>query len=247
MMPTREEAKHTRRKRILRAARDLVRETEKTGFSMRALAERADVSLVTPYNLLGSKQAIMFALLDEDIQQYARRLRRSKKNELELIFEAVTLGRKFFEKEPEYYRTVLFAVYNDGGREYRSMFRGPRRALWSSLVEAAVEAKYLKPEVDTDAFSINLALIYFAAILDWVAGEMSLEEMEIRTQYGFALSLLAVAMPRHRDQIHGHLMKMQGKLGRLSSARRKSEKGSETQAKADDPAAGGRVKAAGAS
>jgi len=220
-MPTREEAKHSRRKRILRAARDLVRETEKTGFSMRALAERADVSLVTPYNLLGSKQAIMFALLDEDIQHYARRLGRSRKNELELIFEAVTLGRKFFEKEPEYYRTVLFAVYNDGGREYRSMFRGPRRALWSSLVEAAVAAKYLKPEVDTDAFSVNLALIYFSAILDWVAGEMSLEEMEIRTQYGFALSLLAVATAKHRKQIHDHLMKMQNRLGRYANARRR--------------------------
>lgn len=211
-MATREEAKHGRRKRILRAARDLVRETEKTGFSMRALAERADVSLVTPYNLLGSKQAIMYALLDEDIQQYAQRLGRSKKDELELIFEAVTLGRKFFEKEPEYYRTVLFAVYNDGGREYRSMFRGPRRALWRSLVEGAVAAGYLSSEVDPDAFSSNLALIFFAAILDWVSGEMTLEEMDIRTQYGFALSLLAFATPDHRERLHSHLIKMQGKL-----------------------------------
>ena len=39
-MPTREEAKEIRRTRILTAARELIRETERTRFSMRALAER---------------------------------------------------------------------------------------------------------------------------------------------------------------------------------------------------------------
>ena len=216
-MPTREEAKRGRRKRILRAARDLVRETEQTGFSMRALAERADVSLVTPYNLLGSKQAIMYALLDEDIQEYAKRLARSRKDQLDLFFEAVTLGRRFFEKEPEYYRTVLFAVYNDGGREYRSMFRGPRRALWRSLVEGATGAGYLSAEVDADAFASNLALIYFAAILEWVSGEITLEEMDIRAQYGFALALLAIVTSDHRERLHVHALKMQRKLRKFSN------------------------------
>ena len=216
-MPTREEAKRGRRKRILRAARDLVRETEQTGFSMRALAERADVSLVTPYNLLGSKQAIMYALLDEDLQEYAKRLARSRKDPLDLFFEAVTLGRRFFEKEPEYYRTVLFAVYNDGGREYRSMFRGPRRALWRSLVEGAVSEAYLSGEVDADTFASNLALIYFAAILEWVSGEITLEEMDSRAQYGFALALLAVATSDYRERLHVHALKMQRKLRKFAN------------------------------
>lgn len=211
-MPTREEAKRGRRKRILSAARNLVRESGRTGFSMRALAERADVSLVTPYNLLGSKQSIMYALLDEDIQTYAERLGRSTKDELDLFFEAVTLSRQFFANEPDYYRAVLFAVYNDGGREYRSMFRGPRRALWRALVEDARNSGFLSSEVDADAFANNLALIFFAAILEWVSGEGTLEEMETRTQYGFALALLAFANPDCRDRLHARAIKMQKKI-----------------------------------
>jgi len=63
-MPSREQAKAIRRDRIVAAARELIQETEETGFSMRALAERAGVSLVTPYKLFGSKLAGMQALLD---------------------------------------------------------------------------------------------------------------------------------------------------------------------------------------
>ena len=92
-MPTREEAKQIRRKQILAAARDLIGETSETKFSMRALAERAGVSLVTPYNLFGSKQAIMFALLDEDISKFGAQLARSRKDPLDMLFQAVTLQR----------------------------------------------------------------------------------------------------------------------------------------------------------
>ncbi|MGD8829867.1 MAG: TetR/AcrR family transcriptional regulator, partial [Pseudomonadales bacterium] len=73
-MPSREEAKEIRRQRILEAARSLIRETARTRFSMRMLAEKSGVSLVTPYNLFGSKQAIMGTLLDEDIGQFAKQL-----------------------------------------------------------------------------------------------------------------------------------------------------------------------------
>ena len=43
----REQAKAERRHRIVRAARDLIRETGDTDLSMRKLAQRAEVSLST--------------------------------------------------------------------------------------------------------------------------------------------------------------------------------------------------------
>jgi AcrR family transcriptional regulator len=66
-MSNREEAKHKRRRQIVRDARALMQKTGDTGFSMRALAEQAGVSIATPYNLFGSKQTIMFAVLDDDL------------------------------------------------------------------------------------------------------------------------------------------------------------------------------------
>src|SRR5689334_17684663 len=51
-----------RRRRILEAAAQLIRASGGAGLSMRTLAERAEVSLATPYNLFGSKSGVLTAL-----------------------------------------------------------------------------------------------------------------------------------------------------------------------------------------
>ena len=86
-MSNREEAKHSRRRKIVRAARVLMQQTGDAGFSMRALAEQAGVSIATPYNLFGSKQAIMFAVLDADLEYYQKRLAKVRVDELDVFFK----------------------------------------------------------------------------------------------------------------------------------------------------------------
>lgn len=213
-MSRREAAKESRRQSIVAAARLLVQETHETGFSMRALAKEACVSVVTPYNLFGSKQAIMLALLDADFASYRERLQKSASDELDLIFDAVAIGTVFFGREPDYYRTVLAAVYGGGGKEYRTMFRGPRRAFWRGLVDDAIRAGLLAKHVQPEAFSMILVWIFFAAILEWVSGEITLAEMDTRTQYGFALALLAVATPRSRKRLQAQTLQLQNRLKR---------------------------------
>jgi AcrR family transcriptional regulator len=208
-MPTREEAKEIRRNRILSAARDLIRETEKTRFSMRTLAERSGVSLVTPYNLFGSKQAIMGALLDEDMDIYGRNLARSRKDALERIFHAVTLGTRYFAQDEGYYRAVLSAVYADGGNEYRSKFSGPRLALWRALVNGAIDAGYLRQDTDIRVLAYHLSSVFYSNILPWAAGQISVRELEQRTLYGFALSLFATVRPAHQSRLRERITSAQ--------------------------------------
>lgn len=218
-MATREEGKDSRRRLILRTARELIGGKGETSFSMRALSERAKLSSRTPYNLFGSKQAIMQALLDEDIQEFAETLPRVRRNELELFFEAVTHGTRAFAENPAYYRAVMAAVYQEGGRQYRSTFRGPRRIFWRLLVEDAIRAGYLSKEVKADPFSVNLAAIFFSHILEWVADEIDLEEVEARTHYGFGLALMALAKPSHRPALQDRVLKAQRKLTRRAANR----------------------------
>jgi len=219
-MATREEAKENRRNRILTAARELIGETEKTRFSMRVLAERSGVSLVTPYNLFGSKQAIMGALLDEDIRQFGAQLARSRRDALDMLFRAVTLGQSYFGRDQGYYRAVLSAVYSEGGsEEYRSMFRGPRLALWRNLVQAAIDKRFLRSDVDCNVLAGNLSAIYFANILAWAAGEISLQEMEQRTCYGFAMSLFATARSKYTARLREQICTAQNSLVRIRKER----------------------------
>lgn len=221
-MRRREQAKELRRGKILLTARALVRQTGKTGFSMRALADKSGLSVVTAYNLFGSKQAIMAALLEEDIQSFATRLGRSRKDPLAMFFEAVRLGRVFFERDPDYYRVILSAVYAEANPQYRSTFGAPRRALWRSLVENAVGSGHLESGTSVNALAINLSYVFYAAILEWTSGDTDLEEMDARTRYGFALALQSMATPAHREPLHEIALKMQKRIHRLRTRRRRT-------------------------
>ncbi len=211
-MNAREAGKAERRGAIVRAARRLVRETGQTGFSMRALAEAAGVSIATPYNLFGSKQAIMFALLDADLEQYRARLTEMGGDALDVFFEAVRVARDFYADDPEFYRATLFAVYNDGGKEFRSIFGPPRHAMWRGFVQEAVAAGFLEPDIDPKAFAVNLGHIFFSVILEWVAGELDLDELEARVQYGFALSLHSIATDCVRPRLKRRLREAERNL-----------------------------------
>ena len=218
-MNARESGMASRRQAIVAAARRLVRDTGGTGFSMRALAEAAGVSIATPYNLLGSKQAIMIAVLDADLERYRARLEALGGDALDVLFQGVTLVRTLYAEDPAFYRALLFAVYNDGGREFRSIFGPPRHALWRSLVSNAVDAGFLDPALDPDAFAVNLGHTFFAVILEWVAGELELDELEARVHYGFALALHSMATPAARLRLRQQVEHTQGRLTALWQAR----------------------------
>jgi AcrR family transcriptional regulator len=200
-MASREEAKERRRQEIVRAARVLMQQTGNTGFSMRALADTAGVSIATPYNLFGSKQAVMFAVLDADLEQYQERLERLRADEVDVFFKAVTLTRSLFATEPGFYRAVLFAAYSSGGTTFRSMFDGPRHAMWRRLVRDAIQAGVIRPEVDATNFAINFGYIFFSGILEWANEAISLDELEARVQYGIALALHGVATPDYHERL----------------------------------------------
>jgi hypothetical protein len=79
------------------------------------------------------------------------------------------------------------------------LFSGTSHALWRGLVERAIAAGHLSSDVEPNAFAITLGHLFFACLLEWVYGQLSMEELEIRVEYGFALSL-----QRHGDGDGAH-------------------------------------------
>lgn len=221
-MASREEGKQQRRRQILRAARELVRRGD-TAFTMRALAEAANVSVATPYNLFGSKQAVMFAVLEHDLAAYARAVDDTAVPAPEVFFRAVDLAAEHYGRDPDYHRSVLFAAYNDGGREYRSLFAGPGHALWRGMVARGIEDGRLAAIVHPDTLAASLEQQLFACVLEWVRGELELEELVLRAHYGFALLLLGVvAREQDRDALTARLEALQDRLVARWTARREA-------------------------
>ena len=214
-MPNREESKDQRRRQIVSAARSLMQQTGNAGFSMKSLADQAGVSLATSYNLFGSKQAIMFAVLDADLAHYQSRLEKLRADKLEVFFRAVSLATQLYATEPGFYKAVLFAIYNDGGREYRAMFSGPRHAMWKEMVQDAVDAGVLAADTAPDIFAVHLGRAFFSCILEWVSGELTLAGLEIWVHYGFAIALRAMATPASAARLDKKLRQLQKRMKQM--------------------------------
>jgi len=195
-MSRREEAKEERRHRIVTAARDLIRETGDAGVSMRAIAGRADVSLSTPYNLFGSKRAIVLAVL-EDIREFTERFAKLRSaNAIERIFQVLSMSIRYYVDDPDFYRALWTGVFDLSGKEVRSALLLPERdAFWRYLVDAAIQDGALLPEIDPALLLRSLDLAYASVMLSWVVGGLGTGELEAVVGYGYALVLRGAASP----------------------------------------------------
>ena len=69
-MSLREKQSAARRRQMLDAAESLIRTTGGTDFSMLTLADAAEVSAATPYNFFGTKEGLLFELLNINLQTF---------------------------------------------------------------------------------------------------------------------------------------------------------------------------------
>lgn len=219
-MSRREEAKEERRRRIVTAARDLIRETGDVGVSMRAIAGRADVSLSTPYNLFGSKRAIVLAVL-EDIREFTERFAKLRPaNALERIFQVLSMSIRYCVDDPDFYRALWTGVFDLSGKEVRSALLLPERdAFWLSLVDAAALEGALSPEIDAAMLLRSLDLTYASIMLSWVVGALRTSELEAVAGYGYALSLRGAASPEWQPYLGEKVSRYQAQMLRRKPLR----------------------------
>lgn len=207
----REEAKGDRRRRIVEAARALVRETGDTGLTMRAIAARAGVSLTTPYNLYGSKRAIVVAILD-DVREFHERFARSRTSDaIERIFRALSITLEYHREDPEFYRTLWGALLNPSGSdELQATLSTPQSAqFWRALLGQAAQEGALRADIDLDMLLQDLLFAFAAAMLAWVMGSLAVEELEPAIGHAYALALAASAEPGRSPAIYKRALEFQ--------------------------------------
>lgn len=205
----RELAKADRRLRILQAARDLIRETGNTDLPMRKLAQRADVSLATTYNLFGSKRAVVLAVL-EDERDFAERLAGLEAtNSLDRLFAAHDLAFSYYAADPDFYRALWRALLQASGPDETGLASPERlrqtRAIWMGLIEAAVAEGYLAPPVSVAALERTLSQISAGALLFWVMGSVETARLAPSVGLGYALALLGMATDAGRPKASAHV------------------------------------------
>ena len=199
-MPMRKSVKDARRKRIVRAARKLIQETGDEGFTMQQLADAAGVSLMTPYNLFGSKQNLIIWVLDDDVFRFSEMLEQVRADPLDTLVQSVSVARRLYETDPDFYRAALGVALGATPQE-RAYFLKPRASLWRELIQNAIDSGQLVPLLDIDAVARSIGYVFYSGITFWLAGEMNLRQFEAHVSQGVALILLGLAAPERRDEL----------------------------------------------
>lgn len=191
-----ERGKSKRRRAILDAARDIILREGEAAMTMRSMAAQAGVSPATPYNLFGSKQAILQAVYDEDYEDFARFFdKHASKGALIRVFDLADVSIRYFERQPEFYRALIGILQRNSGSEVESRSWSLRIAYMQRLLRDCVAADELRDDAPIDLVSSALLRIFKAIAQEWVEGTVTLEgaRHELGVSFGLVLASLVTS------------------------------------------------------
>jgi len=166
-MSRREENKEVNRRRILAAARALIQEGGLDALQMRTLAERAKVSSRTPYNLFGSKTAVLIGLLDAPLDQLVGVVP-AKQAVLAQVFETLERAYKLYAPQQDYYRNIYWGVMTSDQAEAREVTLERACRVLAMLLQRAIDAGELA-KVDAKGLAEHLVLLGLGLLGLWAS------------------------------------------------------------------------------
>lgn len=194
--------KLSRQRAILQAARDIIINLGETGLTMRDLAVKAGVSPTTPYNLFGSKQAVLQAIYEEDRVGFLAIFEASASAEpLARLFDLIDLTIQRWATAPEFYRPLLSILHRNSESEVGAGAWSPRLASTRLLVKDAVDAGALSPETPIDLVTATLLRTFKAVGQEWVEHTLTIDQAGRQLGAGFSLVLASLITPKSAPEL----------------------------------------------
>ena len=206
-MSVREAAKTKRRETILAAARALIAENGGTNFAMQTLAERAGLSLATPYNLIGTKQDLLLLLFETDSNEFVRELDFSSETSFIEKFRRVVehTARRFIVREA-YLRPLYESILEPSNDELRQLFHKPRAQFWTSILEDATAADGITAGLNPRLLSSVFDDLLRSVINRWIWRNIANNAIEPELGFRVFSFLLGITTPAYHDVIATHQM-----------------------------------------
>ena len=180
-----------RRQRLIRAARMLLAEGGEGGFSMATLAERSGLSLATPYNLFGSKAAILRAVFAAEVEGLHRTVGKvDPRDPAGLAFRVAARIAEVFSRKPAFYRGLSRSLSMLGPEELRWLVVPLSDTVLTPLAFAMADAGMIRPALPVDVLGVQLAFSSEAVFLHWAALHWSEQRLTAELSVSLGLALL---------------------------------------------------------
>jgi len=196
-----ERNKERRRKQILEAAAELLAREGPEGMSMRKLAREAEVSVATLYNICGTREEIIWAVVVERFGRLYEVLQEVPESRpIERMHAVITATARHFESDARLSRAVMLAAIEQGpgGPGTPVLFVA---AVFSEEIRRAIAAGTLRDDLDPEVLSGHLTRAYLHGMLSWSRGFMSSDSFEATVLYSLYESLLGIASEALRPEI----------------------------------------------
>ena len=183
----REMHKQRRRAAILNAAKELLREGGPDRLTVEALAARAEVAAATVFNLVGPRDRLFTALLDEMVDELAARVgaqlddARRGGDPLVLAHAVVDGAVGLFLADPAVWRAVVARI----GPDLRSAPAGLQKAAFGYAGERGL----LHPAAHPEAVGQQVLTSFSGALLMWASGNIDGDDFAALARAGLDLAL----------------------------------------------------------
>jgi AcrR family transcriptional regulator len=202
-MSRREESKELKREKIIAAARDIIANQGLDKLTMRYLADQAQVSSRTPYNLFESKTDILVAIIIDAIQPL--QLLPEKNDKQMLLVQLLELPRlleKFCAQEHDFYRDIIWGIMSSGIKSSRDSATGAIANVISPIVASIVEHKECSDALKTEVLSAHIITQLLAIIGMWGGSQMGLKEAVAHIQLAWVNTLQPYATRKSKKWLN---------------------------------------------
>jgi AcrR family transcriptional regulator len=210
-----------RRERILAAAREIIGQRGYEALTMRDLARASRVTVPTVYNLIGSKELVLFAAIEEQTARFEARLGAGTADlapAARLRAIVIACADEYF-RMPRYYRSLLTLLFlSDAAGPMR---RRVDRALSAPIGEALAamrERGELAPWIEPRPLRGRLRAHLQMTSIQWATGLLSDEGLKATARYGAGLLLAAATVGATRAEFEAFAREAQAaSVGQLTT------------------------------
>ncbi len=184
-----------RRERILEAARGLIESRGYEGLTMRDLAHAGGVTVPTVYNLIGSKEEVLFAADEEQTRHFVDDLERAHGDLIGVVDATV----RQLLRRPRYYRALVLVLLGAASADpsRRLVDRALARQIEIALAELS-EAGELASWVDRVALGERLHAHLDMTSIEWARGGLSATSFRAAARFEAAIAMLGLTFGASR-------------------------------------------------
>lgn len=198
----RQQGVEERRRRLVRAASELIAERDDGNFSMPELAKRAGVSLATPYNLFGSKAAVLAQVFERLVRGFRRDSAwMDGLPASERVLGVVDRLVRAYEEQGRLFRNLWKALYGLDLSEHRQLNLSLSHEIVHPLVASLSGDRLIPADVPIAAIETTLVRLFHASFEMWAAQGWTPAKLRTQLRSGFALVFLGLLDGPERDRL----------------------------------------------